>query len=214
MAVDMKRWLCAVVVVVGLVACSSPGPVECARNTCSGCCTADGECVLGTVTDSCGRFGGQCVDCSSSGLVCGSGACTPVDAGTDAGSTVKDAGVDSGVDSGTPDAGPDPMVTAQMNYYRRIITNDAECPPWLDYEQCNLPETVPLSKAQSLEAEYADAGCDTEWVLPDWLQIRCQVNDWCTDQPRNHTCADGGVVEIGWCTFAPRTAEASCGWFP
>ncbi len=49
---------------------------KCDSSTCSGCCTASGECHTGTDQAFCGSLGGTCVDCTSGG-----GSCDASDAG-------------------------------------------------------------------------------------------------------------------------------------
>ncbi len=95
----------------GVVEPSAP----CGPETCGGCCTVSGECVVATST-TCGRAGWQCETCGA-GASCAAGRCrapvvAPVDAGlsrVDAGSIEADAGArDAGVtfDAGLPfDAG-------------------------------------------------------------------------------------------------------------
>jgi hypothetical protein len=206
---DMARWLVALVGVVVVGACSAPVQQECARNTCAGCCTADGECVLGSALSSCGVNGGQCVDCASNGLVCNSGLCGQpvVDAGHDAG-TIKDAGVDSG----TPDAGP--LVSVRMIYIREPETSQpGECPVTYGHEECYVTKEMTRSTAETLMASYVAHNCMSEWI-GDGGHIRCLNN--CTSETGSCVGGDGGTVEYSKkvCTWPPHTVADFCDWQP
>ncbi len=58
-------------VAAGETPCTCPEDCE----TCTGCCTAEGECLPGTSVDACGTGGVECAVCSS-GSTCSAGRCT------------------------------------------------------------------------------------------------------------------------------------------
>jgi hypothetical protein len=43
----------------------------CDVKSCGGCCTTDGNCMVGTADDACGSPPTICVDCAAKGLTCG-----------------------------------------------------------------------------------------------------------------------------------------------
>lgn len=84
---------------------------RCRPDTCTGCCSADDQCVAGTSTSQCGSAGNLCDVCVGS-QVCGTaGRCVTSmlaeDAGTDAGTMEVDAGVDGGSTTGPIVAQPE-----------------------------------------------------------------------------------------------------------
>lgn len=94
----MSRWILLTVLTMGCGAVESSA--ACGPETCGGCCTERGECVVASVA-TCGRAGAQCVTCGA-GASCTAGQCrAPVMTPLDAGLPRVDAGV---VDAGPVDA--------------------------------------------------------------------------------------------------------------
>ncbi|HEY1088495.1 MAG TPA: hypothetical protein VGE37_12400 [Archangium sp.] len=67
------RFAFALFAVLFVAACSST-PSVCDSRSCSGCCTAAGECISGTSAQACGVSGNTCTSCPI-GFTCALGAC-------------------------------------------------------------------------------------------------------------------------------------------
>lgn len=73
--------MCALVLGAQVVACGVarvPNAPGCAPDTCDGCCSNTGECVLDTTAQACGRGGANCEACLGA-LQCVQGRCASVD---------------------------------------------------------------------------------------------------------------------------------------
>lgn len=65
------------VVALMWVSCGTTS-APCSNKTCSGCCSADGQCRPGNAPNACGASGLTCVDCLSSNLACSLGTCVSI----------------------------------------------------------------------------------------------------------------------------------------
>jgi hypothetical protein len=134
--------------------CSSSLPAACSAATCSGCCTADGQCEAGTAGTACGAAGSTCAVCTDT-QACSNAICIQVDAGTPV--------VDAGCPGCAPDAGP---ADAGSGLVLSVDNFDAWCTVTVNGAPLTLAGTYTFDAGTVVNL---DAVANTGFVFAYWL---------------------------------------------